>query len=94
MNRIRGRRLQQARARLIADDPLCKRCQDKGRIRLGTQRDHIVALTNGGEDTPENTQLLCDPCHVEKTNEDMGRTPRPWIMADGWPASPERMKNQ
>ena len=40
----------------------------------GTQVDHVVALEDGGPDTDENKELLCDPCHVEKTNED--RAPR------------------
>lgn len=83
--RIRGRKLQQIRARLFADEPLCRRCAKQGRTRLATQRDHIVALTNGGTDTLENTQPLCDECHLQKTAEDLGKTTRQRIGPDGWP---------
>lgn len=29
--------------------------------------DHIVPLHRGGTDAPDNLQLLCSPCHKEKT---------------------------
>ncbi len=48
-------------------------CQKNGEARLATQLDHIVALTNGGEDIPSNRQGLCEPCHAAKTALDLGR---------------------
>lgn len=66
-------------------DPLCKECTKAGRIRLWTQLDHIVALTNGGEDTDDNCQGLCDEHHEAKTAKDMGYTQRKAFGPDGYP---------
>lgn len=55
------------RAALFQRNPLCVKCQSLGLVTLATQRDHIVALEEGGEDTDENTQGLCDPCHEAKS---------------------------
>ncbi|WP_280671836.1 HNH endonuclease signature motif containing protein [Kitasatospora sp. MAP12-44] len=32
--------------------------------------DHIRPLALGGEDTAENVQILCRPCHKAKTRRD------------------------
>jgi 5-methylcytosine-specific restriction protein A len=71
--RIRGRKLQDIRQRHFQEHPLCVQCQKNGEARLATQLDHIVALTNGGEDIPSNRQGLCEPCHAAKTALDLGR---------------------
>lgn len=55
------------RQALFTRQPLCVECEKAGRVTLATQRDHIVPLTEGGEDTDENTQGLCRPCHDEKS---------------------------
>ncbi|MFI8263670.1 HNH endonuclease [Streptomyces sp. NPDC085665] len=34
--------------------------------------DHIKPLALGGEDTDENVQPLCRPCHKAKTRADFG----------------------
>jgi 5-methylcytosine-specific restriction protein A len=65
--RMTGRKLQAAREALFLRNPLCVRCTEKGFVRLATQRDHIISLSEGGEDTEENTQGLCDLCHDEKS---------------------------
>lgn len=65
--RITGRKLQRMRADLFTANPLCVECAAKGFTRLATQRDHIVALADGGRDDPENTQGLCDECHEGKS---------------------------
>lgn len=65
--RIRGRKLQAMRHELFTANPLCVECLKHNRVRLATQRDHIVSLAEGGEDVPENTQGLCDECHEEKS---------------------------
>lgn len=62
-----GRKLQAARAELFSRQPLCVHCLPKGIVKPATQRDHIVALTEGGEDVPENTQALCEDCHEAKS---------------------------
>lgn len=83
LKRIRGRALQRIRREMIAKDPRCAMCR---RILAGIDWhvDHIQALVNGGEDAPENRQLLCAPCHEKKTRKDLGQ--RPEIGLDGWPA--------
>ena len=86
-DRIRGRTLQRIRYRVLANNPLCVRCQAKGRITIATQVDHIIALVNGGSDDKHddsNRQTLCTQCHIDKTAEDLGRTPKPVIGIDGW----------
>ena len=59
-------------------------CEQRGKVTAATQRDHIVALAKGGEDTEANTQALCDECHREKTAEDLGQTYRPPTPTTGW----------
>lgn len=65
--RITGRRLQAMRAELFAANPLCVQCAELGLTKLATQRDHRVPLAEGGTDTPDNTQGLCDDCHAAKS---------------------------
>lgn len=67
------------------ESPLCVMCQAKGRVAAATEVDHIVALVNGGTDTPDNRQALCGDCHAEKTRRDLGQRERPTIGLDGWP---------
>jgi 5-methylcytosine-specific restriction protein A len=65
--RITGRKLQQLRADLFSRNPLCVECRKLGFVRLATERDHIVPLGEGGEDTNDNAQGLCDGCHEAKS---------------------------
>jgi 5-methylcytosine-specific restriction protein A len=65
--RMTGRKLQAARARLFTANPLCVECDKHGRVRLATQRDHRVPLSEGGADDDSNVQGLCDDCHEEKS---------------------------
>lgn len=65
--RITGRKLQALRADLFRRQPLCVQCKERGLVVLATQRDHIVPLSEGGEDTEDNVQGLCAPCHDGKS---------------------------
>ena len=65
--RITGRKLQRMREELFRRDPLCAECRRQGMESVATQRDHIVALTDGGADDESNTQGLCDACHDAKS---------------------------
>lgn len=50
----------------------CARCGADGRqVRL--ELDHVVPVAEGGEDTLENAQLLCDDCHKPKTQREAAR---------------------
>ena len=71
--RITGRKLQQLRAELFAEEPLCRHCLLEGRAVPATQRDHIIPLAEGGQDVRENTQALCDECHEAKSKAERMR---------------------
>lgn len=70
--RIRGRRGVALRKRRLAMHPLCAECLKRGITRATDQIDHIIALTNGGEDIDDNVQGLCREHHDEKTAGETG----------------------
>ena len=49
--------------------PLCAECLRRGRIRQGTQRDHILSRRSRPDLAlePTNVENLCDCCHGMKT---------------------------
>lgn len=65
--RVTGRRLQALRAELFKSQPLCVECQRAGRVRVATQRDHVIPLAEGGADDESNVQPLCADCHEVKS---------------------------
>lgn len=65
--RIRGRKLQRMRDQLFTMQPLCVHCLGQGKTAVATIRDHIIPLAEGGSDTVENTQPLCQECSDVKT---------------------------
>jgi 5-methylcytosine-specific restriction protein A len=73
VQRIRGRRLQAMRVALFRAAPLCAECERQSRITLATQRDHIRPLAEGGTDTEDNVQGLCDACHDIKSKQEAKR---------------------
>lgn len=83
--RIRGRRRVRIRRLFLMDHPLCVRCESRGVVRPATQVDHIVPLFKGGEESDENRQALCDPCHADKTREDLGQREKTACGGDGIP---------
>jgi 5-methylcytosine-specific restriction enzyme A len=62
-SRMTGRRLQERRERKRQENPLCRPCLERGEVRVWTQLHHEVPLWQGGSDTDENTEGLCDACH-------------------------------
>lgn len=81
--RIRGRKLQDRRKRKwIEAGGHCSMCgrivELSARPGYGFDLDHVDALKAAGgtgEDTDENTQVLCngpEGCHRKKTEQDMG----------------------
>lgn len=73
-NRITGRRLQARRFDIWQKKPYCNACGKLVSYPDGFELDHIIPLMHGGEDTPENCQLLCsgeDGCHAKKTRKDL-----------------------
>ena len=71
--RITGRRLQAARAELFRRCPLCVECEARDIVSQATQRDHTVPLSEGGTDTDDNVQALCDECHEAKSKAESAR---------------------
>ena len=56
------------RAAVLADSPLCCKCQAKGLFRAAKVVDHILAIKQGGARFERlNLQSLCVPCHNAKT---------------------------
>lgn len=55
----------------------CGRSEEDG-IKLHC--DHIVRYTDGGADTMENLQTLCNDCHKAKTRAESS-TKRPYVPA-------------
>lgn len=76
--RITGRALQRLRAELFDREPLCRSCKAAGLVELATQRDHIKPLEEGGTDTEDNVQPLCEPCHDAKSKAERERGLRRW----------------
>lgn len=92
--RIRGRKLQERRLKVWSKDPRCAMCRKlvefSARLGFGFQLDHRIALTNGGEDTEANCQVLCigiagEGCHERKTAQDLGQRYLAPIGLEGWP---------
>src|SRR5262245_48663650 len=62
---LRGRKLQQTRARLFEQySHTCASCQCVTRY---LELDHITPIEYGGTDEDANLQPLCVPCHEDKT---------------------------
>jgi 5-methylcytosine-specific restriction protein A len=74
--RLRGRHNQKARLRLFREKPLCAMCEASGRVTAATVRDHIVPLAEGGLESEDNVQGLCEPCHRAKTATEAARGKR------------------
>lgn len=63
-NRLRQKRKREKqKVALIGDGNTCEYCGKKG-----STVDHIIALTKGGQNIPENTVCSCLECNMQKTN--------------------------
>lgn len=63
-----GWRWEKLRKTILARDKhLCQSCLKAGRLTQGNHVDHITPKAKGGTDDPDNLQVLCAPCHREKT---------------------------
>ncbi|WP_395391584.1 HNH endonuclease signature motif containing protein [Novosphingobium sp. BL-8A] len=62
-----GRQHEIMRAIVLREEPLCRPCQEEGRISASTIADHIKPLAEGGTGDRENYQGICAPCHRIKT---------------------------
>jgi 5-methylcytosine-specific restriction endonuclease McrA len=71
---------------IVRDGPVCAGCGIVFESPLVTggpiypeprqlELDHIVPLIDGGTDLPDNLQLLCPPCHAQKTAHECRERP-------------------
>jgi 5-methylcytosine-specific restriction protein A len=65
--RLRGRTGKRERARILAEEPLCRPCLAADRVSASIQVDHITPLSEGGSDDRSNKQGICIPCHEAKS---------------------------
>ncbi|WP_025135918.1 HNH endonuclease signature motif containing protein [Achromobacter sp. DH1f] len=79
--RMTGRKLQDRRLRIWSANPHCALCGMLTVYPHGFELDHKLSLFDGGQDTDENSQILCvyrdaqgrkAGCHDAKTRRDMG----------------------
>ena len=82
---------------LRRDMHLCQPCDRAGRVTPGHTIDHIKPKAEGGTDEPGNLEVICTPCHAEKTAEEAARAQRALrdegkahTGADGWRVEPKR----
>lgn len=49
--------------------PLCKWCEEEGKVVAADVVDHIIEINNGGEKLDSNNLMsMCHPHHNQKTN--------------------------
>lgn len=71
-----GGRWQKLRKFVLMEEPLCRKCTERGIVKETEEVDHIVPLANGGTNCRANLQGLCADCHEEKTlRENYGKVP-------------------
>lgn len=92
--RIRGWKWMQIRKRILARDPICVKCKEKGIVSESKEVDHIIPLDFGGSNRDDNLQGLCVPCHVAKTNYDFGKNVDAGSDVNGMPLDPNHFWNR
>jgi len=50
---------------VLAEQPLCVRCLERGEVRLAEHVHHVRPLVAGGTNERENLMPLCRQCHAE-----------------------------
>ncbi|WP_254073694.1 HNH endonuclease [Burkholderia sp. S171] len=73
------------------DQYTCQSCN------IGVQAgivDHKIALINGGNNADDNLQLLCEVCHTDKTNRDLGYKVKTRTNESGLPTNPDHHWNK
>jgi 5-methylcytosine-specific restriction protein A len=73
------------KAIMARDKGLCQPCLRKGRVTAGNAVDHIQPKAKGGTDDPTNLQVICRPCHLDKTMRENGRRPKQAFDVNGRP---------
>ena len=65
---LTGRPWRRLRAEILhRDSYVCQPCHRQGKLTPATEVDHIVNLASGGDDSRDNLEAICTPCHKRKT---------------------------
>jgi 5-methylcytosine-specific restriction enzyme A len=83
---------QRLRASVLAGDPLCKHCMQRGILVLATDVDHVSG--DPSDNSERNLQPLCHECHSRKTAADHGKRVAYGCDANGWPLDPAHPWNR
>ena len=62
-----GREWDRLRAAVLADDPFCYLCAERGVVTIARVVDHKRPKWLGGTDDRDNLGGLCNPCNLAKT---------------------------
>ena len=63
---IRHTFTKEERIAMFKDEPTCEICKKSLKV-TNFEIDHIIPLGNGGTNDADNLQVLCKPCHFEKS---------------------------
>jgi len=74
---------QRLRASVLAGEPLCRACAQRGYVEPATDVDHISG--DPSDNSMENLASLCHSCHSIKTAMDKGKRVSLGCRIDGWP---------
>ncbi len=77
------------RARVLAEEPLCRMCKRAGRVKAAAMLDHILPIRVRPKLRLErsNLQPLCVQCHAVKTARD--RKYYGGLSSGGWQGKPK-----
>ena len=64
------------RAAVLAEEPICRVCLERGLQVASDEVDHVVPLAWGGRDDRPNKQALCTPCHEAKSKAERAEARR------------------
>jgi len=82
-----GRDWRRLRAQVLAEEPLCRFCQERGQLTPAQEVDHIETIADRPDLRLDRSNLrpLCTPCHSRRTRRD-GRgaaSTAPWAGQGG-----------
>ena len=82
---LNGAAWQRLRERVLARDPICQHCFERGHVVPATDVDHVSG--DPSDNSLENLQSLCHSCHSIKTASDLGKRVMAGCDVDGLPAA-------
>ena len=71
----------QLREYVLAREPVCRICNNAAAEEV----DHIIPLFKGGNNSIENLQPICKPCHIDKSLIERGKRTRVRVDNEGKP---------